>query len=123
MTGRERRKLIVSASRRQDLPACAPDELLAQIAARRFEWRQPYSGRAMHLGFDPDPREYGIGAQILNDLGVHRIRLITNNPVKRAGIEGYGLEVTERVPIEVPPNEVNRRYLSTKKEKMGHLLS
>ncbi len=76
----------------------------------------------LHLGFDPDPREYGIGAQILNDLGVHQIRLMTNNPVKRAGIEGYGLEVTGRVPIEIPPNDINRRYLKTKKEKMGHLL-
>lgn len=77
----------------------------------------------LHLGFDPDPREYGIGAQILNDLGVQTIRLMTNNPVKRAGIEGYGLEVTDRVPIEVPPNDINRRYMTTKKEKMGHLLS
>ena len=77
----------------------------------------------IHLGFEPDPREYGIGAQILTDLGVHRMRLITNNPVKRAGLEGYGLEVTGRVPIEVPPNNVNERYLRTKKEKMGHLLS
>jgi 3,4-dihydroxy 2-butanone 4-phosphate synthase/GTP cyclohydrolase II len=77
----------------------------------------------VHLGFDPDPREYGIGAQILTDLGVRRMRLITNNPVKRAGIEGYGLEVTGRVPIEIAPNESNRRYLETKKLKMGHLLS
>jgi len=77
----------------------------------------------IHLGFEPDPREYGIGAQILTDLGVRRMRLITNNPVKRAGLEGYGLEVTGRVPIEVPPNNVNERYLRTKKEKMGHLLS
>jgi len=77
----------------------------------------------IHLGFDPDPREYGIGAQILADLGVKKMRLITNNPVKRAGLEGYGLQVTERVPIEIPPNEINARYLRTKKEKMGHLLS
>lgn len=77
----------------------------------------------VHLGFEPDPREYGIGAQILTDLGVRRMRLITNNPVKRAGLEGYGLEVTGRVPIEVPPNKINERYLRTKKEKMGHLLS
>jgi 3,4-dihydroxy 2-butanone 4-phosphate synthase/GTP cyclohydrolase II len=77
----------------------------------------------VHLGFDPDPREYGIGAQILSDLGVRRMRLITNNPVKRAGLEGYGLEVTGRVPIEIPSNELNARYLQTKKEKMGHLLS
>ena len=76
----------------------------------------------VHLGFDPDPREYGIGAQILNDLGVQRMRLITNNPVKRAGIEGYGLEVTGRVPIEMPSNEFNEKYMKTKKEKLGHLL-
>lgn len=75
----------------------------------------------VHLGFDPDPREYGIGAQILRDLGVHRMRLITNNPVKRAGLEGHGLEVTGRVPIEIPPNPINKRYIQTKIEKMGHL--
>ncbi len=77
----------------------------------------------VHLGFDPDPREYGIGAQILADLGVKTMRLITNNPVKRAGLEGYGLHVSGRVPIEVPPNEINERYLKAKKEKLGHLLS
>lgn len=76
----------------------------------------------VHLGFEPDHREYGIGAQILNDLGVARMRLITNNPVKRAGLEGYGLEVTGRVPLIIPPNEINARYLSTKKEKLGHIL-
>lgn len=76
----------------------------------------------VHLGFDPDPREYGLGAQILNDLGVSRMQLLTNNPVKRAGLEGYGLEITGRVPIEIPPNTVNARYLQTKREKMGHLL-
>jgi 3,4-dihydroxy 2-butanone 4-phosphate synthase/GTP cyclohydrolase II len=76
----------------------------------------------VHLGFDPDPREYGIGAQILTDLGVHKMRLLTNNPVKRAGIEGYGLEVTGRVPLQVPSNDFNRKYMETKKEKMGHLL-
>jgi len=76
----------------------------------------------VHLGFDPDPREYGIGAQILTDLGVSSFRLATNNPVKRAGLEGYGLQVTGCVPIIVPPNDINKRYLKTKKEKMGHLL-
>lgn len=76
----------------------------------------------VHLGFDPDPREYGIGAQILSDLGVTSMRLITNNPVKRAGIEGYGLQVVGRVPIEIPPNDINRNYLNTKREKLGHLL-
>lgn len=77
----------------------------------------------LHLGFDADPREYGIGAQILSDLGVTSMRLITNNPVKRAGIEGYGLTVSGRMPIETPICDTNRRYLKTKKEKMGHLLS
>jgi 3,4-dihydroxy 2-butanone 4-phosphate synthase/GTP cyclohydrolase II len=76
----------------------------------------------VHLGFDPDPREYGIGAQILSDLGVKRIRLITNNPVKRASLEGYGIEVTGRVPLVVGCNLANERYLKTKAEKMGHLL-
>jgi 3,4-dihydroxy 2-butanone 4-phosphate synthase / GTP cyclohydrolase II len=77
----------------------------------------------IHLGFDPDPREYGIGAQILTELGVRKMRLITNNPVKRAGLEGYGLQVVGRVPIEMPANETNERYLRTKKEKLGHLIS
>jgi 3,4-dihydroxy 2-butanone 4-phosphate synthase/GTP cyclohydrolase II len=76
----------------------------------------------VHLGFDPDPREYGIGAQILTDLGVTSMRLLTNNPVKRAGIEGYGLQVKGRVPIEIEPNDTNRKYLTAKKEKLGHLL-
>ena len=76
----------------------------------------------VHLGFDPDPREYGLGAQILNDLGVTRLRLLTNNPVKRAGLEGYGLEVVGRVPLQIPANKINERYLNTKREKMGHLL-
>jgi 3,4-dihydroxy 2-butanone 4-phosphate synthase/GTP cyclohydrolase II len=75
----------------------------------------------IHLGFDADPREYGIGAQILGDLGITSLRLITNNPVKRAGIEGYGLKVIELVPLVIPPNAINARYLRTKKEKMGHL--
>lgn len=77
----------------------------------------------IHLGFDPDPREYGLGAQILKDLGVTTMRLITNNPVKRKGIQGYGLEVTGRVPIEIPANDHNEKYLKTKYEKFGHELS
>ncbi|MCC7370501.1 MAG: bifunctional 3,4-dihydroxy-2-butanone-4-phosphate synthase/GTP cyclohydrolase II [Chloroflexi bacterium] len=76
----------------------------------------------LHLGFPPDPRDYGIGAQILVDLGLRRIRLLTNNPSKRAGIQGFGLEVAERVPVVTSPNDVNRRYLETKQTKMGHLL-
>jgi len=75
------------------------------------------------LGFAPDIRDYGIGAQILADLGLKEIRLMTNNPGKVVGLEGMGIDVVERVPIEIPPNEANRCYLQTKREKMGHLLS
>lgn len=74
------------------------------------------------LGFPADLREYGIGAQILHDLGVRKIRLLTNNPKKVVGLEGYGLEIIEQVPIRVPSNRHNRRYLATKKRKLGHLL-
>jgi 3,4-dihydroxy 2-butanone 4-phosphate synthase/GTP cyclohydrolase II len=74
------------------------------------------------LGFEPDLRDYGIGAQILVDLGLKKIRLLTNNPKKIIGLEGYGLEVVERVPIEVEPNHTNKKYLRTKKEKLGHIL-
>ena len=74
------------------------------------------------LGFPPDLRDYGIGAQILVDLGVKKIRLMTNNPRKIVGLSGYGLEIVERVPIEVKPNPFNRRYLETKKTKLGHLI-
>jgi 3,4-dihydroxy 2-butanone 4-phosphate synthase/GTP cyclohydrolase II len=74
------------------------------------------------LGFPEDRRDYGIGMQILRDLGIHKIRLLTNNPAKRHGLSGYGLEVEERLPIEARPNPHNIRYLATKQEKMGHLL-
>jgi len=74
------------------------------------------------LGFKPDQRDYGIGAQILAALGVKKIRLITNNPRKFRGLSGYGLEIVERVPLQIPPTEENLEYLKTKKEKMGHLL-
>ena len=82
----------------------------ASIPSRRIE----------ALGFPADRRDYGIGMQILVDLGVRKMRLLTNNPAKRAGLEGYGLEVVERVPIVVEPNPHNVRYLETKREKMGH---
>ncbi|HVP29956.1 MAG TPA: bifunctional 3,4-dihydroxy-2-butanone-4-phosphate synthase/GTP cyclohydrolase II [Myxococcota bacterium] len=74
------------------------------------------------LGFPADLRDYGVGAQILADLGVRRMRLVTNNPGKRAGIEGYGLTIVERVPLEIQPNAKNLEYLRTKKEKLGHVL-
>jgi 3,4-dihydroxy 2-butanone 4-phosphate synthase/GTP cyclohydrolase II len=75
------------------------------------------------LGFRPDMRNYGIGAQILVDLGVRKMRLMTNNPKKMVGLDGYGLRIVEQVPIEVPPNEYNRCYLECKKFKMGHMLN
>ena len=74
------------------------------------------------LGFKADLRDYGIGAQILQDLGVRKMRLLTNNPKKIVGLEGYGLEIVERLPLEIEPNEVNRSYLQTKRDKLGHLI-
>ena len=74
------------------------------------------------LGFDADLRDYGIGAQILLDLGVTKMRLLTNNPKKIIGLKGYGLEVVERVPLEIKPNDTNRKYLQTKRDKLGHYL-
>jgi 3,4-dihydroxy 2-butanone 4-phosphate synthase/GTP cyclohydrolase II len=76
----------------------------------------------LHLGFKADPRDYGTGAQILYDLGARRLRLMTNNPKKYSALRGFGLEIVERVALEVPPTEANRAYLETKKLKMGHLL-
>ena len=76
----------------------------------------------LHLGFDADERDYGVGAQILREIGVKKMKLMTNNPVKRIGLEAYGLEITENVGIEVKPNPYNVRYLKTKKERMGHTL-
>lgn len=75
-----------------------------------------------HLGFKPDERDYGCGAQMLRHLGVHKMRLLTNNPVKRVGLEAYGLEIVENVPIEITPNPYNLHYLETKKNRMGHIL-
>ncbi len=75
-----------------------------------------------HLGFQPDERDYGVGAEILRQLGVKKIKLLTNNPVKRVGLEAYGLQIVENVPIEIKPNRFNERYLKTKMERMGHTL-
>lgn len=74
------------------------------------------------LGFKMDERDYGVGAQIIRDLGIRKIKLITNNPVKRAGLMGYGLEITETIPLEIPANPHNKLYLETKRDKMGHIL-
>jgi len=74
----------------------------------------------VHLGFRPDERNYGVGAQILREMGAHKLRLMTNNPVKRVGLESYGIEIVENVPIEIAPNRWNERYMRTKKEKMHH---
>jgi 3,4-dihydroxy 2-butanone 4-phosphate synthase/GTP cyclohydrolase II len=75
------------------------------------------------LGFPPDARDFGVGMQILTKLGVGKMRLLTNNPAKRAGLEGYGLEIVERISIEIEPNEKNLEYLRTKREKLGHILN
>ncbi|HOH96136.1 MAG: bifunctional 3,4-dihydroxy-2-butanone-4-phosphate synthase/GTP cyclohydrolase II [Paludibacteraceae bacterium] len=76
----------------------------------------------LHLGFNADERDYGVGASILHEIGIRKMRLITNNPVKRIGLEGYGLQIVENIPIEVGINKYNEKYMRTKKEKMGHTL-
>jgi 3,4-dihydroxy 2-butanone 4-phosphate synthase/GTP cyclohydrolase II len=76
----------------------------------------------LQLGFDMDNRDYGIGAQILRDLGVSKIKLITNNPKKRVGLIGYGLEIVDNIPIEISANPHNEKYLLTKRDKMGHTI-
>lgn len=76
----------------------------------------------LHLGFKPDEREYGCGAQMLRHLGVHKMRLLTNNPTKRVGLEAYGLEIVDNVPIEITPNKYDLKYLRTKRDRMGHTL-
>ena len=97
--------------------------LMNKIAAYKLQ-EQGYDtvDANTHLGFRPDERDYGCGAQMLRHLGIHKMRLLTNNPVKRVGLEAYGLEIVENVPIETTPNEFNINYLKTKKERMGHLL-
>ncbi|WP_163323876.1 bifunctional 3,4-dihydroxy-2-butanone-4-phosphate synthase/GTP cyclohydrolase II [Draconibacterium mangrovi] len=97
--------------------------LLNKIAAYKLQDQGMDTVEAnLHLGFKADERDYGVGAQILCNLGVTKMRLLTNNPVKRVGLEGYGLEVKEIVPIEIAPNEHNQRYMKTKRDRMGHHL-
>ena len=97
--------------------------LMAKIAAYKLQ-EEGYDtvDANIHLGYDPDERDYGVGAQILRLLNVTKMRLLTNNPVKRGGLEAYGLEITENVPIEIAPNPYSERYLHTKKDRMGHTL-
>ena len=97
--------------------------LLNKIAAYKLQDQGLDTIEAnLHLGFKADERDYGVGAQILRSLGVTKMRLLTNNPVKRVGLEGFGLEVVEIIPIEIKPNEFNQRYLKTKRDRMGHHL-
>lgn len=97
--------------------------LMAKIAAYKLQEQGLDTVDAnIHLGYDPDERDYGIGAQILREVGVRKMRLITNNPIKRAGLDGFGLEIVDNIPIEITPNQFNETYLRTKKERMGHNL-
>lgn len=97
--------------------------LMAKIAAYKLQEEGLDTVDAnTHLGYNPDERDYGVGAQILREIGVRKMRLITNNPIKRAGLDAYGLEVMENIPIEIKPNKYNEHYLRTKKERMGHTL-
>jgi 3,4-dihydroxy 2-butanone 4-phosphate synthase/GTP cyclohydrolase II len=98
--------------------------LLAKLQAYRLQQVEKLDTveANLKLGYPADLRHYGVGAQILFDLGVRQIRLLTNNPRKVVGLEGYDLRITERVPLQVPANENNRRYLQTKRDKLGHLL-
>ena len=97
--------------------------LMNKIAAYKLQEQGDDTVDAnIHLGFQADERDYGVGAQILRELGIDKIRLITNNPVKRVGLESYGLDIVENVPVVITPNEYNRRYLETKRLRMGHKL-
>lgn len=97
--------------------------LLNKIAAYKLQDQGLDTIEAnLHLGFKADERDYGVGAQILRNLGVTKMRLLTNNPVKRVGLEGFGLEVAEIIPIEIEPNKYNQKYLKTKRDRMGHHL-
>lgn len=97
--------------------------LMAKIAAYKLQENGMDTVDAnLHLGYQADERDYGVGAQILRNLNITKMRLMTNNPVKRIGLESYGLEVTENIPLEITPNQYNKFYLETKRNKMGHVL-
>jgi 3,4-dihydroxy 2-butanone 4-phosphate synthase/GTP cyclohydrolase II len=97
--------------------------LLNKLKAYKLQEEGKDTVEANHaLGLPMDARDYGVGAQILRDLGISKLRLMTNNPKKRVGLLGYGLEIVEIIPIEIPPNKYNKKYLQTKRDKMGHLL-
>jgi 3,4-dihydroxy 2-butanone 4-phosphate synthase/GTP cyclohydrolase II len=98
--------------------------LLAKLQAYRLQQVEKLDTveANLKLGYPADLRHYGVGAQILFDLGVRQIRLLTNNPRKVVGLDGYGLSIVERVPIQVPANHRNQRYMKTKKDKLGHML-
>lgn len=97
--------------------------LMNKIAAYKLQ-EQGYDtvDANIHLGFKPDERDYGCGAQMLRHLGIHKMKLMTNNPKKRVGLEAYGLEIVENVPIEIEPNKYDETYLKTKRDRMGHIL-
>ncbi len=97
--------------------------LMNKIAAYKLqdEGLDTYDAN-IHLGFDADERDYGVGAQILRSLGITKMRLITNNPIKRVGLEAYNLEIVSTVNIEIEPNQYNQFYLKTKRDRMGHFL-
>ena len=96
--------------------------LMNKIAAYKLQQEEGLDtvDANVHLGFKPDERDYGCGAQMLRRLGVHKMRLMTNNPTKRVGLEAYGLEIVENVPIEIEPNRYDIKYLRTKRDRMGH---
>ena len=109
--------ILVTCSRKDEESACSTR---SEAYALQDEGCDTVEAN-LRLGFKPDLRDYGIGAQMLYDLGVRKMRLMTNNPKKIVGLEGYGLKVVEQVPIVIEPCATNLRYLTTKKDKMGHL--
>ena len=100
----------------EDPDSIGVEELKAVITSYSIHYTKLYE----HLGFNADERDYGVGAQILRSLGVKKMKLMTNNPVKRIGLSGFGLEISENVPLEIAPNRFNYKYMQTKRDRMGH---